>query len=116
MPRNSDPIKVANLHKAKSKAKVIEWESRVHSRGIRDVPVDVSATGSQAKRRKKASKRPRAESNYALPGEAASQSMDVDETFWVEEQVMPASEKRVRQPVFPFSTNLTYLPVSAHLY
>jgi hypothetical protein len=113
MPRDS--VKAAKFCKEKSKAKIIEWQTRVHSRGIRDVPVEVSAAGSQPKQRKKAGKRPRAEKND-LPSETASQSMDIDEAFWVEEPVMPTSEKRVRQPPCPSSMSLTYLPVPAHLY
>ena len=49
-------------------------------------------------------------------GEAASQPMDVDETFQVEEQVIPTSEKRVQQPTYPFLASLTYLPALAHLH
>ena len=37
--------------------------------------------------------------------------MDVDETFWVDEQVMPSSEKKVRQPAWLSLANLTNLPV-----
>ena len=113
MPRNS--VKAVNLSKSKSTAKVIDWEARVYSRGIRDVPVEVRATASQAKQRKRAGKRPRAENNDTLPSETASRPMDVDEAFWVEEPVMPTSKKRVRRPPCPSSMNLTYLPVPAHL-
>jgi hypothetical protein len=98
MPRNSDTVKAANLRRAKSKAKVIEWESRVHSRGVRDVPVEVSTAASRPIPRKKACGEPRAESANELPHETAFQPMDVDETFWMEEPVMPGSGKKVRQP------------------
>ena len=111
-----DSVKASKFCKDKSKAKVIEWETRVHSRGIRDVPVEVSAAGSQPKQKKKAGKRPRAEGNDTFPSQTASQSMDVDEALWVEEPAMPASEKRVRQPPYPSSISLTHLPVAAHLY
>jgi len=63
---------------------------------------------SQPKPRKRAGRRPRAENNDTLQGENALQSMDIDETFWAEEPVMPASEKKVRQLAFPSSKNLTY--------
>ena len=118
MPWNRDTIKAANYRRAKSKGKVIEWETRVHSRGVRDVPVEVSAMASQRQLRKKDRRRKMAEQNDPLQGhgEAAPQSMDVDEIFWAEEPVMPTSEKRVRQPAFPSPTNLTYLPVSAQLH
>jgi hypothetical protein len=110
MPRNSDTVKAANFHQTKFKAKVIEWEPREHSRGIRDVPVEVIDMASRPKPRKKASRRPRAEDNAALQGEAAPQPMDINETFWVdlEEPVIPMSKKRVRQPACPSSTKLTW--------
>ncbi len=105
MPRNFDTVKPLNLHRAKSKVKVIEWEMRVHSWGIRDVPVEVSATASQPKRRKRASRQPRSENNDMLQGEIAPQPMDIDEAFCI-----------VRQPEFPSSANLTYLSDTAHLH
>jgi hypothetical protein len=88
----------------------------VRSRGIRDVPVEVGAMASQQKSRKGAAGRPRAEINDTSQGETVPQSMDVDETFFAEEPVMPASEKKVRLPACPSSTNLTFFPVSAHLH
>jgi hypothetical protein len=109
MPKKSVTVKAASLRRSKLKAKVIEWEPREHSRGIRDVPVEVTDAASRPKLRKKASRRPRAEDDAALQGEAAPQPMDIDETLWVdlEEPVMPASKKRVRQPECPSSTKLT---------
>ena len=106
MARNSETIKGLKPRRRRSKAKVVEWETRVYSRGIRDVPVDVTAMASRPKPRKGAGRQPRAESNDALQGENAPQSMDVDETFWTEEPVtdMPTSEKRVRQPSCPSTT------------
>jgi hypothetical protein len=103
MPRNRDTVKAAKHRRTKFKAKVIEWEAREHSRGTRDVPVEVTDMTSRPKPREKASRRPRAEDNAALQGEAAPQPMDIDETFWVdlEEPAMPASKKRVRQPACP---------------
>jgi hypothetical protein len=107
MPRNSITIKAKNLRRSKSKAKLVEWETRVYSRGIRDVPVEVRAVESQPKPRKRAGRRPRAENNDTLQGENAFQSMDIEETFWTEDPVMPASEKKVRRLAFPFSKILT---------
>jgi hypothetical protein len=115
MPRNRDIVKAASLRREKSKAKVIEWETRAHSRGIRDVPVEVSAMKSQQKPRKKAGRRPRAEGNNTSRGESAPQPMDVDETFCAEELVIPASEMRVRQPACASPANLTHLPAPAQL-
>jgi hypothetical protein len=116
MPQKRDILKAMNLRHTKSKAKLIEWETRVYSRGTRDVPVEVSTAASQQKPTKKAGRGPRAERNDPLQGEAAPQPMDVDETFWVEEPVVPASEKGVRKPVCPSSMNLTYLLVPAQLH
>ena len=65
---------------------------------------------------KKAGRRPREKRNNPLQGEAAPQPMDVDETFRVEEPVMPASEKRVRQLACHSSTSLTYFLVPAQLH
>jgi hypothetical protein len=101
MPRNRDTVKAANFRRKKSEAKVIEWETREYSRGIRDVPVEVTDMKNRPKLRKKASIRTRIENSAALQGETAPQPMDVDETLWVEDPVIPASEKRVRQPAFP---------------
>jgi hypothetical protein len=98
MPRNSDTVKAANLRRAKSKAKVIEWESRVHSRGVRDVPVEVSTAASRPMPRKRAYGELRAESANELPHETAFQPMDIDETLLMEEPVMLAGGKKVRQP------------------
>ena len=101
MPRNRDTVKAANFRRTKLKAKVIEWETREHSRGIRDVPVEVTDMTSRPKLRKKASIWTRIENSAALQGETAPQPMDVDETLWVEDPVIPTSEKRVRQPACP---------------
>ena len=107
MPRNSSSVKAADIYQKKTKAKVIDWEPRKHSRGVRDVPVEVIATASQTRPRKKASRRPRAQNNDTLQGEAAPQPMDIDETFWAEEPVMAAGQKRVSQPACP---SLVYVP------
>jgi hypothetical protein len=101
MPRNRDTVKAAKHRRAKFKAKVIEWEAREHSRGIRDVPVEVTDMTSRPKLRKKAGMQTREDNSAALQGETAPQPMDVDETLWVEDLVIPASEKRVRQPACP---------------
>jgi hypothetical protein len=116
MPRNRETVKVANIHRAKSKAKLIEWEPRVRSRGTRDVPVEVSSMESQPKKRKRAARQLRAENTDGFRGETAPRPMDVDEAFWPEEPVAPTSEKKVRQPVYPSSTNLTYFPAPAYLF
>src|SRR6266566_1019169 len=96
MPQNYEVVKVADLRWSKKRAKLVEWEARETYRGIRDVPVVVSSRAHQPKPRENASRRPRAEKNNSLQGEAAPQSMDIDKTFGAEEPVMPASKKRVR--------------------
>ena len=93
---------------------MIEWETRVYSRGIRDVPVEVSGMESQPKPREKAGKRPRAENNDTLQGKTAA-PMDISKEFWVEEP-MPASKRRVRQPACPSLVSLTCVPDPAHLH
>lgn len=98
MPRKFGTVKAANLRWAKSKAKVIEWKPQAHSRGVRDVPVEVSAAASRPMPREKVSRQPRAERANGLPNETAPQLMDVDETFWMEEPVLPTGRKRVRLP------------------
>ncbi len=99
MPRNYEVVKVADLCQSKKRAKLIEWKAWETYQGIRD-----------------ASRQPRAEKNNSLQGEAAPQSMDVDETFWAKELVMPASKKRVRLHACPSSMNLTYFPVPTHVH
>ena len=96
MPRKRDIVEAASLFETNTTAKVIEWKPKAHSRGIWDVPVEVHATASKPRPRKKARGRARAEKKDPLQAENAPQPMDVDETFWVDEPVMPSSEKKVR--------------------
>ena len=117
MPKNRSAIKAGKLLR-KSKSKAIEWETRMYSRGTRDVAVEVGGTTSQPRPRKRASRQLSAENNDTLQGEAGPQPMNVDETLWVdpEEPGVPMSEKRVRRPACPSLENLTYFPVSARLH
>src|SRR5712691_6324248 len=115
MPRNRETMKAANIHRAKSKAKLIEWEPRVCSRGTRDVSVEVSSMESQPKKRKRAVRQLRTENTDGFRGETAPWPMDIDEAFWLEEPVAFTSEKKVRQPVCPSLMNLTYFSAPAHL-
>jgi hypothetical protein len=116
MPKSRNTVKASDVLRRKSKAKAIEWEPRVYSRGIRDVPVEVISTPHQPRSRKKGTRGPSAENDNMFQGEAAPHPMDVDETFWVEEPVVPTSEKRVRRPASPFLANLTYLPDPGDLH
>lgn len=116
MPRNSNTVKAAKFGQAKSRSKLIEWETRQHSRGIREVPVEVSAAASQQKPRKKTGRRRKTENNDALQGEAAPHPMDIDDTFWLEEPVKATGKKGVRHPALQSSMNLTNLPDRALLH
>jgi len=102
MPRkNFDTLKAADLCLTRSKAILEEWVPREYSRGERDVPIKVSDIESQQpKRRKKAGRQARAENDATFQGESTPQNMDIDETpfQWVDEQVIPDSQKTVRQP------------------
>jgi hypothetical protein len=116
MPKSRNTVKAADVLRRKSKAKAVEWEPRVYSRGIRDVPVEVISTAHQPTSRKKGTRQPSAENDNMLQGETAPDPMDVDETFWEDGPVIPTREMRVRQYPCSFLANLTYLPVPAHLY
>jgi len=81
-----------------------------------DVPVEVTVPASPPRPRETSRRQLREEHNITLQGEAAPQFMDVDETFWVEESVIPVGEKRVRQIECSFLANLTYFPVREDIY
>lgn len=116
MPCKHDIVEAASLFQTNTTAKVIEWKPKAHSRGIRDVPVEVHATASQPRPRKKARRRARAENKDPLQAETAPQPMDVDETSWADEPAMPTSENKVKQPACPSFANLTNLPVPALIH
>jgi len=80
------------------------------------VPVEVTAPVSPPRLREMSRRQPREEHNVTLQGEAAPQFMDVDETFWVEESVIPIGEKRVRQIECSSLANLTYFPVREDIH
>jgi len=101
MPRNHNTVKAAKPGKAKLKSRVIEWEERSYSRGVRDIPVDVTSMARQRKPRKATKRQPRADNDDTFQGETAPQPMDIDETFWAEEPGISAGEKKVRQPACP---------------
>ena len=72
----------------------------MYSQEIREVPVEISVTKGQPKPNKrliKAATQSRAEDNDTLADETAPHSMDIDETFWIEEPGNPTSEKKVRR-------------------
>ena len=116
MPRSRDTVKAASVLRGKSKAKVVEWEPRNYSRGVRYIPVEVSAATRQSRARESASGPPRAEASNMLQGETAPQPMDVDEAFWADDLAIPDSERRVRGPFHELLADLTRLPVPKRLH
>jgi hypothetical protein len=88
--------------KKKPRAKVIEWEERKGARGTRYVPVEVTPKASKSQRRLRQDTG-RTENIEAALHKTTPPSMDIDETFWVEEPVM-SEKKRVSSPAYPSST------------
>lgn len=86
-------IKTSKVLQRKSKAKMVEWVTTKRSRGTRHTRVDVSTSTNQPIRRQDAG-RMEMDNNEAVSHETDPPSMDVDETFWIEEPVMP-EQKRV---------------------
>jgi hypothetical protein len=94
-------MKGSKVSKRKSKPKVIEWVTRTHSRGTRDIAVEVTqATTSKGKTPKQNDRG--IENSEVIQHEATLPSMDVDETFWTEEPVTD-EQKRVSSPICPSS-------------
>ena len=94
--------------------KVVKWVSRTNSRGTKNIPVEVTASTSQAKGLQAEKATSRVEGNEAMLHEANLSPMDVDETFWVqevEEPVIPKT-KRVSSPI---GLSLTAFDISLSL-
>jgi hypothetical protein len=92
-------IKTSKVLQRKSKAKVIEWVTEKRSRGTRNIPVEVSTSRNLPMPRRDAG-RMEIDNHEAIFHETDPASMDVDETFWIEEPVIP-EQKRVRSPMNP---------------
>jgi hypothetical protein len=105
-------IKASKISKTRSKAKFIEWETREHSRGTRDIAVEVSASKGKRMPRQITG---RVEDSQAILHEATLPSMDVDETFWTEEPVMD-QQKRVSSPACPSLDGILQIPQSQRTY
>jgi hypothetical protein len=75
-------IKASKIIERKTKVKVVDWVPQKRSRGIRNIPIDVTASTSRPKPRQATD---RTEDNEATLHETAFQHMDVDEVFWTEE-------------------------------
>lgn len=107
-------IKASKVFQRKSKAKVIEWVTREHSRGTRYIPVDVSTSTSQQTQGRDAAGM-EIDKHEALLHEADPPSMDVDETPWMQEPVIP-EQRRVSSPTRPSSTVCDMLLVPTRLH
>jgi hypothetical protein len=106
-----DTINASKLLKKKSKATLIEWVPRKGGRANRFVEVEVGASTKASTSRQMRRKRAGSiENNAAIPH---ASSMDIDETLWIEEPVIP-EKKRVSSPTCPPSTVFDiYLSLSA---
>ena len=82
--------------------KVVEWENRTNSRGTRYIPVDVTAPKRRRTARQDAGQIKESEE---ILHEAAPPSMDVEDTPWVEEPIMPEKKKRVSLSSRPSSAS-----------
>jgi hypothetical protein len=102
LPMALKGVKASKVFQKKSKAKVIEWVTREHSRGTRYIPVDVSTSTSQQTQGRD-TVRMEIDNHEAVLHEADLPSMDVDGSFWIEEPVIP-EQRRVSSPTCPFST------------
>jgi hypothetical protein len=92
-------IKASKVIQRKSKAKIIDWVTREGSRGTRNIPVEVSTSKNLPMPRRGAGRR-EIENHEEISHETDPPSMDVDETFWIEEPVIP-EQKRVSPPACP---------------
>ena len=82
-------------------AKVVRWVPRTNSRGTKNIPVEVTASTSQATGLQPKKATSRIESDEATLHETTFSPMDVDETSWVEEVEEPVilKTKRVSSPI-----------------
>ncbi|KAH9015838.1 hypothetical protein EDB85DRAFT_1892397 [Lactarius pseudohatsudake] len=85
-------IKASKVFQRKSKAKIIDWVSRKGSRGTRNIPVEVSTSTNLLIPRKDAGGR-EIDNHEAILHETDPPSMDIDETFWIEEPVIPEPKR-----------------------
>jgi hypothetical protein len=90
----------------KSKIKVIEWEIKKTTRGIKNVPVDVTATASRHKSRQtRRQDTQKTNNDKAALHDASPISMDVDEDIWMEE---PVASKKKRVGLPPCSSSAVF--------
>jgi hypothetical protein len=94
-------IKTSKLFERKSKAKVVEWKTREHSRRTRYVPVEIgTSTSWQTSGRVTVGMDMDVVDQGAVSHDADPQSMDVDEPFWIDEDV--PEQRTVSSPTYPF--------------
>jgi hypothetical protein len=100
-------MKASKVFERKSKVKVVEWVLRKGARGKRYVPVDVSASTSQQTQGRDAAGM-EIDNHEEILHDADPSSMDVcaDETFRVEESVIPEQRKVSRPTIFHSSAVL----------
>ena len=96
VPMAPKGIKASKLFERKSKAKVIEWVAHKRSRGTRYVPVEVSTSKNPHTPRRDTAKM-EIDPSEAVSHEDYLPSMDVDETFSIEEPDIP-EQQRVSSP------------------
>src|ERR1700677_723808 len=113
LPMAPKGIKASKLLQRKSKAKVIEWVAREHSRGTRYIPVEVK-TSKNLQTPARDTVEMEVDDHRAESQEASLPSMDVDETFWIEEPDAP-EQRRVRWPHVLLYCHLMWPLVPAHL-
>jgi hypothetical protein len=104
-------IKASKLFERKSKAKMVEWKAQEHSCGTRYVPVEISTSTSPQISTRDAVRMNIVNQEAALHN-ANPQSMDVDEPFWIEEDI--PEQRRVSLPsccfLMPFNIALSPSP------
>ena len=88
LPMTSKSIKASKVFQKRSKAKVIEWVPWKHSQGTWYTPVEVSTSSSQQTPRQDTVIM-ETDNNEDILHENNPPSMDVNETFWIDEPVIP---------------------------
>ena len=86
-------IKASKLFERKAKAKVIEWVAWKRSRGTRYIPVEVNTSKNPHTPRGDAAVRMEIDPHEAVSHEDNPPSMDVDETFSIEEPDIPEQRR-----------------------
>ena len=104
-------VKATNVLDRKPKMAV--WKTRKTSRGIKHFAVETTAETSQLKSRSYAGK---IDNNEAALHETTSSSMDVDETFCMEQPASPTKKKRVSLPTCLSLAESDASQITEHLY